>query len=148
MLQSLIIKDFVLIKNAEINFELGFTVLTGDTGAGKSIILNAIDLLLGKKKKADLVRYGCDKSIITGQFSSNKFIENILQENDIEVEEELLIKAVLNTNGKYKTYVNDNLVSKKILENLAVNLAKIHGQKEQFFLCLIGFHKMHASYRP
>lgn len=131
MLRSLNISNVVLIDRLDIDFNAGFGVLTGETGAGKSILLDSLGLVLGKRAETSLIRKGADKLSVTAVFDNitDKELLDLLQENDIEVENnELMIKRSLNISGVGKIFVNDQIVSAKLLKEIGKYLVEIHGQ--------------------
>ncbi|MBR2921703.1 MAG: DNA repair protein RecN [Alphaproteobacteria bacterium] len=131
MLRSLNISDVVLIDRLDIDFQAGFGVLTGETGAGKSILLDSLGLVLGKRGETSLIRKGADKLSVTAVFDNitDKELHKLLQENDIEVDDnELMIKRSLNTSGIGKIFINDQPVSAKLLKEIGKYLVEIHGQ--------------------
>lgn len=129
MLLSLTVKNFAIIDNISIDFNNGMTVLTGETGAGKSLIIDAIGLLFGDRASNELVRYGETKAVIEGIFAeySNEVIE-ILKTNNIENEDVLVIKREIYQNGKSIARVNGETINLTILESLANELGDIHTQ--------------------
>ena len=130
MLKSINIKNIILIDEIEVDFADGFTSLTGETGAGKSIILTALGLLLGKKIDKSAIRFGQDFAQVSGEFKVSEKIKTILEENDIEADE-LLIRRKITQDGKTKQFVNDTSVSLKLLAEIGANLVEIHSQHEQ-----------------
>jgi DNA repair protein RecN (Recombination protein N) len=130
MLQSIHIKNIVLIENLELDFKPGFTSLTGETGAGKSIILTSLGLLLGKKADASILRFGSESGEVTGEFMPGKMVRAILAENEIDGDE-LVIRRKITADGKSKAFINDTPVSLKLLEQIGGNLVEIHGQHDQ-----------------
>ena len=130
MLKSINIKNIILIDEIEVDFSSGFSALTGETGAGKSIILTALGLLLGKKGEKSVIRFGQEFAEVVGEFEVGEKIKTILQENEIEADE-LLIRRKITSDGKSKQFVNDTSVSLKLLAELGANLVEIHSQHEQ-----------------
>ena len=131
MLRSLSIRNVVLIDKLDLDFESGLSVLTGETGAGKSILLDSLGLVLGKRAETSLIRCGEEKLSVSAIFDAkpdNIQLQNILKENDIDVEDELVIKRTLDRSGKGKIFINDQLVSAKILKEIGSLLVEIHGQ--------------------
>lgn len=130
MLANLSVSNFALIDNITIDFNKGLTVLTGETGAGKSLIIDAISLLLGGRASSQLIRRGAEKAIIEGLFSDyNPKINMILESLGIEVcNDELIIKREINTNGKSISRINGSIVTLSQLEEVASLLADIHTQ--------------------
>ncbi|MBR1948467.1 MAG: AAA family ATPase, partial [Alphaproteobacteria bacterium] len=131
MLRSLNISNVVLIDRLDIDFNVGFGVLTGETGAGKSILLDSLGLVLGKRAETSFIRKGAEKLSVTVVFDNvyDKELLELLQENDIEIDNnELIIKRSLNTSGVSKIFVNDQVVSAKLLKEIGKYLVEIHGQ--------------------
>ena len=131
MLNSLMVKNFAIIDNINIEFNDGFTAITGETGAGKSLLIDAIGLLLGDRSSSSMVRNGESKAIIEGVFSnlSNKTKE-ILEDFELLEDDELIIKKEININGKSTTRVNGYAVSINQLDEIAKTLADIHTQND------------------
>ena len=129
MLLSLTVKNFAIIDNISIDFNKGMTVLTGETGAGKSLIIDAIGLLFGDRASNELVRYGENKAVIEGVFSdySNNVCE-ILENNDITNSDLLVIKREIYQNGKSIAKVNGETITLNVLELLSTELGDIHTQ--------------------
>src|SRR5437899_1684486 len=118
MLQTIKIKNFSLIENAEIPFAEGLNILSGETGAGKSIILGAISLLLGGRANSDVIRSGADEAVVEGYFSveSLPFIQKRLAEIGIDSNDgELLIKRIVHRNGKNRIFINGELATLNML---------------------------------
>ena len=131
MLQTLSIRNVVLIDKLDLDFSKGLSVLTGETGAGKSILLDSLGLILGNRAETSLIRHGEDKLSVTASFSLPALgnpIYELLHENEIEIEDELIIKRTLNTDGKGKIFINDQPVSVKLLREIGHNLVEVHGQ--------------------
>ncbi len=131
MLRSLNISNVVLIDRLDIDFNAGFGVLTGETGAGKSILLDALGLVIGKRAETSLIRKGTEKLSVTAVFDNVKHSEltELLQENDIEIDgNEIMIKRTLNTSGVGKIFINDQPISAKLLKEIGKFLVEIHGQ--------------------
>lgn len=137
MLVSLNVKNFAIIDNIQIDFQDGMTVLTGETGAGKSLIIDAIGLLFGKRASNDLIRYGEEKAIIEGVFSIyNDKIKQQLNELSIDYNEEdnLIIKRELHSSGKSICRINNNIVTLSQLSEIVDNIGDIHSQLDTFGL--------------
>ncbi len=131
MLESISIKDYAIIENIDIEFNEGFNIITGETGSGKSIIIGAIELLMGGRADSSLVRKGKEKCVITAQFSTNNiFVAKILSDNDIEIEENLILTRIIANSGKSKAMINDRVVSASLLKSLKPYLIDIAGQFE------------------
>jgi DNA repair protein RecN (Recombination protein N) len=136
MLKELNIKNFAIIDQLRVEFTAGLNVFTGETGAGKSIVVDALNLALGERASADLIRTGCQEAVVEAAFELNgratKEIKNLLGEQGIEMEagEDLIIRRVLATSGKNKVYINGSLANLATLSALGATLADIHGQHE------------------
>ncbi|MBU6253021.1 MAG: AAA family ATPase, partial [Alphaproteobacteria bacterium] len=130
MLTSLSIRDVVLIEALDLDFEAGLGVLTGETGAGKSILLDALGLALGDRADSGLVRQGCAQASVTASFSVPDAARALLQANDLDlgVGEELIVRRTVKADGGSKAYVNDQPVSAALLRDLGGHLVEIHGQ--------------------
>ncbi len=130
MLSSITIQNFAIIDNITINFKPGLTVLTGETGAGKSIIIDAIGMLLGERASQDLIRYGADKAIIEGVFfHDNPVITEILNSLGIDDEDNIItIRREISANGKSISRVNGLVVNLSQLLTISNYLADIHTQ--------------------
>lgn len=130
MLTALSIRDIVLIEKLDIGFEDGMTVLTGETGAGKSILLDAFGLALGARGDSSLVRVGADKGVVTAAFALSKRHPAIalLEEQGIETDSELVIRRIQMADGPSRATINDQPVSLNLLRQIAGQLTEIHGQ--------------------
>ena len=137
MLVSLLVKNFAIIDNAQIDFSNGMTVITGETGAGKSLIIDAISLLLGKRAQNDLIRYGENKASITGVFSN--YSEEIISYLDdfgisYDVNDNLIIKRELYANGKSICKINNEIITLNELSKIGDLIGDIHSQIDTFGL--------------
>ena len=133
MLQTIKIKNFALIENAEIPFEAGLNILSGETGAGKSIILSAISLLLGGRANADVIRNGSDEAVVEGYFDIDDlpWVKDRMKEVGIEADStELLIKRTVNRNGKNRIFINGELATLNMLQAVCEDLVDLCGQHE------------------
>src|SRR5271169_1977719 len=136
MLKELNIKNFAIIDQLRVEFTPGLNVLTGETGAGKSIVVDALNLALGERASADLIRTGCQEAVVEAAFELNhagtQEIVALLAEQGIEVNsgEDLIVRRVLSSSGKNKVYINGSLANLTTLSALGTNLADIHGQHE------------------
>lgn len=130
MLRSLNISNVVLIEQLDIDFKAGFGVLTGETGAGKSILLDSLGLVLGKRAETSLIRKGCEKLSVTAVFDNidNTEFQKLLTDNDLDIESEIMIKRTLSTSGSGKIFFNDQPISAKLLKEIGKYLVEIHGQ--------------------
>lgn len=132
MLKTLSIRNVVLIDSLDIDFSGGLTVLSGETGAGKSILLDSIGLLLGSRSESSLVRTGADKLSVTGVFEvrpDNK-IYDIAAEYDLEMDGDIIIKRTISADGRGKILFNDQIITLKLLRELSRCLIEIHGQHD------------------
>jgi len=132
MLRHLVIKNFALIESLEVTFEAGLNVLTGETGAGKSIILQAIHLLIGERAESDMIRSGSTFAQVEGLFDLTRFHKKHLSDPIAAYlkGEELLIKREINQQGKNKCLVNGELVALTELKKIGNHLIDLHGQHE------------------
>lgn len=141
MLKSLFIQNFVLIDNLDIRFDQGFSVITGETGAGKSIILGALSLVLGQRADAKSIKNGSDKCVIEAVFEVSKYqLEPFFLENDLEYDaESCILRRELFASGKSRAFVNDSPVSLSVLRDLGSRLIDIHSQHQNLLLGDIRF---------
>ena len=133
MLLEISIKNFAIIEEISLTFENGMTVLTGETGAGKSIIIDAMNLMLGARASLDVIRHGANKAEIEGLFSvgENPALTQILEENGIDVTEELIIRRDILQNGRSIGRINGQMVNLTMLRAVGQYLVDIHGQHDQ-----------------
>lgn len=133
MLTDLNIKNLAVIEKLQVSFGRGFTVLSGETGAGKSIIIDAMGLLLGQRMRSDLVRSGEDSASVEAVFSltSQPLISQMLVDMGFDVDDELLIKRTLSRQGKNRVYVNGSLATLSQLNQLVAPMLAIFGQHDQ-----------------
>ncbi|TAE33303.1 MAG: DNA repair protein RecN [Alphaproteobacteria bacterium] len=136
MLHRLTIEHIVLIEKVTLSFERGLTVFTGETGAGKSILLDALGLVLGARADASLVRHGQDAARVSAEWDIHDRVDlqAWLQEEGIEADSVLLVRRVLKKDGTSKAWINDHPVTVKLLKNLAHHLVALHGQHDQRML--------------
>lgn len=136
MLKELNIKNFAIIDHLGVEFGPGLNVFTGETGAGKSIIIDALNLVLGERASADLIRTGCEEAVIEAAFELNgegfEEVFSALSEQGIRAGrgEDLIVRRVLSASGKNKAYINGSLVPLSTLAGIGSMLADIHGQHE------------------
>ncbi len=131
MLQSLSIRNVVLIDKLDLDFNSGLSVLTGETGAGKSILLDSLGLVIGNRAETSLIRQGEDKLSITAQFlvkDKTSPLWKLLEEYELEADEEIVVKRSLDRNGKGKIFFNDQPISAKLLKEIGKYLVEVHGQ--------------------
>ena len=136
MLKHLYIKNFTLIDQLDIAFHSGFSVITGETGAGKSIILGAIGLLLGNRADSKQIKQGEKKCTIEAHFDLSHYgIESFFEDNDIDFEpEDTIIRRELTANGKSRAFINDTPVSLQMMRILGEQLIDIHSQHQNLLL--------------
>ena len=136
MLQQLYIHNFTLIDKLDIHFSSGFSVITGETGAGKSIILGAIGLLLGNRADARLVKAGTDKCIVDAHFDISRYdMQQFFIDNDIDYEpDDCIMRRELRANGKSRAFINDTPVSLTTARELGEQLVDIHSQHQNLLL--------------
>lgn len=135
MLQSISIQNYALINKLEIDFSDGFSVITGETGSGKSILLGALSLVLGQRAEGNVLKDKSKKCIIECSFSIAKYkLKAFFNEFELDYEEESLIRREILPNGKSRAFVNDSPVSLKILKELGLRLVDIHSQNQNLVL--------------
>ena len=136
MLKHLYIKNFTLIDTLDIELHPGFSVITGETGAGKSIILGAIGLLLGQRADSKTIKQGADKCIIEAHFDLSRYnMESFFSENDIEYEiDDCIVRRELTATGKSRAFINDTPVQLSMLKELGDRLVDIHSQHQNLLL--------------
>lgn len=133
MLQEIAIKNFAIIEAVRLRFDKGMTVLTGETGAGKSIIIDAMNMMLGSRASHDVIRHGQPKAEIEGLFSvgNSRALLQLLADNGIEETDELIIRREIFANGRSVSRVNGQLVNLTTLKAIGEHLVDIHGQHDQ-----------------
>lgn len=135
MLKSLTIKNIALIDHADISFDEGLNVLSGETGAGKSVILDSIDFVLGAKADRNMIRFGQDECSVRAEFLfDDPEIKNRLTEFDIDADDTLIISRRLTSDGKSSIKLNGCSVSSGMLKKITSDLVDVHGQSEHFYL--------------
>lgn len=136
MLKSLFIQNFVLIDSLDIQFDNGFSVITGETGAGKSIILGALSLVLGQRADGKSIKNGSDKCVIEATFDVSKYqLEEFFHTNDLEYDSEIcILRRELFASGKSRAFVNDSPVSLNVMKELGSRLIDIHSQHQNLLL--------------
>jgi DNA repair protein RecN (Recombination protein N) len=135
MIQSLYIKDFALIDELEVSFGEGLNILTGQTGAGKSIIIGALNMILGERADTEVIRQGTDKAISEAiiKFFENAELRSLLEENDIEIEEYLILRREIRQTGS-RAFINDTPVNIGVLKAVGDQLVDLHGQHDHQLL--------------
>lgn len=147
MLEELDVKNFALIDSAHIDFKSGFTVLSGETGAGKSILIGSLVFLLGGKSGMELIRTGCHEAFVSGLFSvDSQEAVDWLSEHGIETEENsILLRRVIRDTGKTSSWIGSTPVTKADVSDFASCLVDIHGQHEQQSLMKISEHRRYLD---
>lgn len=131
MITSLSIENFALIEKLNINFSDGFSIITGETGAGKSILLGALGLVLGKRADLSSLKNASDKCIVEANFSIGKYdLKSFFESNDLDYEEETIIRREILPSGKSRAFVNDSPVNLQQLQDLSFYLIDVHSQHQ------------------
>jgi DNA repair protein RecN (Recombination protein N) len=132
MLKTLLIRDYALIENIEVEFGKGLNIITGETGAGKSILIDAMGLLLGERASTEVVRKGSEKSVVEGLFdvTGNKKVQQLLTANEIEFDSELIIRREISLKGTNRCFLNDTPVPLNLIKETGDLLVDLHGQHE------------------
>lgn len=132
MLKSLHIKNYTLIDEIEIDFESGLNIMTGETGAGKSIIIDALSLVLGERASSEVIRKGQEKAIVETIFgiSDNKKVKKLLEANEIEADDELILRREISARGQNRCFVNDTPATLSLLQSVGDLMVDLHGQHE------------------
>ncbi len=130
MLRSLDIKNVAVIENLNIEFKGGLTVLTGETGAGKSIIIDSINMILGSRTNKTLVRYGASKAFVSAFFDADKRFDALFEDLGIQQEDGIIISRSMGADGKSIARINGVMVPLNVLRDIAANLVNIHGQQD------------------
>ncbi|MBU1298683.1 MAG: DNA repair protein RecN [Bacteroidetes bacterium] len=132
MLKHLYIRNYALIEKLEVGFENGLNIITGETGAGKSIIIDALSLILGERADTEAVRKDSEKSIVEGTFeiSRNKNLKVLLEEQNVDYTDELILRREVSVKGQSRCFVNDSPITLNILKNIGDLLVDLHGQHE------------------
>ena len=136
MLRHLYIKNYTLIDELDIEFMEGFSVITGETGAGKSIILGAIGLLLGQRADSKAIKQGTDKCVVEAHFDlSNYAMDDFFTENDIEPDaSDTIVRRELTAAGKSRAFINDTPVALSLMKELGERLVDVHSQHQNLLL--------------
>ena len=133
MLLEISIKNFAIIEAISLNFEKGMTVLTGETGAGKSTIIDAMNMMLGARAATDVIRHGAPKAEIEGLFSveNSRSLQELFEEQGLELGDEIIIRREILQNGRSVSRVNGQMVNLSVLRAIGQHLVDIHGQHDQ-----------------
>ena len=135
MLRHISIRNFALIEHVEIDFDSGFSVITGETGHGKSVFLGAISMLLGQRSDAKAIREGADRCVIEGVFDiSDLSLNTFFEENELDYDNECIVRREVAASGRSRAFVNDTPVSVAQLKELGARLIDIHSQHQNLLL--------------
>ncbi|MCP4668881.1 MAG: AAA family ATPase, partial [Deltaproteobacteria bacterium] len=136
MLIQLSISNFAIIKHLDISFRAGLNILSGETGAGKSIIINAMNLILGSRASSDLIRSGCNEARVEALFTfpENRFLKEMLSDLGFLFDGELLIKRTIYREGRNRIFINGSMAMLQMLSRLGPQLISISGQHEHQLL--------------
>jgi DNA repair protein RecN (Recombination protein N) len=127
-LQRISLRDFVIVRQLELEFGAGFTVLSGETGAGKSILIDALQLVLGARAEASVVREGAARSELCAEFSTPAHLQPWLQDNGFDAADDLLLKRSIDAQGKSRAWINGSPATASQLREIGDQLLDIHGQ--------------------
>ena len=140
MLRNLHIQNYALIESLDLDFASGFSVITGETGAGKSILLGAIGLLTGQRAETAAIRTGAAKCIVEGTFDITGYgLETLFEDNEIEYDAECIVRREIASTGKSRAFINDTPVSLTIMKQLGERLIDIHSQHQNLLLSAESF---------
>ena len=135
MLKHISIRNFALIERVDVDFSTGFSVITGETGHGKSVFLGAISMLLGQRSDAKAIREGADRCVIEGCFDISDFaMQGWFDENDLDYDGECIVRREVMVSGRSRAFVNDTPVSVAQLKELGARLVDIHSQHQNLLL--------------
>lgn len=132
MLKSLSVREFALIREIDVSFGTGLNIITGETGAGKSILIDAMGLILGARSNTEDVRQGAQKAVVEAVFvvRGNKLAARLLQENELDLMDELILRREVSSKGQSRCFVNDTPVTLAVLRSFGDVLVDLHGQHE------------------
>jgi DNA repair protein RecN (Recombination protein N) len=135
MIQSLSVENYAIINNLEIEFSRGLSIITGETGAGKSILLGALSLILGKRADTSILKDKTRKCIVEGTFDITEYgFQSFFDENDIDYDDFTILRREINPNGKSRAFINDSPVNLNILSELGIRFIDIHSQHQNLNL--------------
>lgn len=142
MLRSLYVKNYALIEEIQVEFKSGLNIITGETGAGKSILIDALSLILGERASSEVVRKGANKTVVEGVFyvSGNKKIKKILEDNGVEFSDELILRREISAKGQSRCFANDTPISLAVMKEIGNHLVDLHGQHEHQSLLRVETH--------
>ncbi len=132
MLRTLYVKHYALIEEISVEFERGLNIITGETGAGKSILIDALSLLLGERASTEVVRKGSEKAIVEGKFATagSPKVLSLLKDNEIEWSDELILRREISVKGQSRCFVNDSPAPLTLLKDIGNALVDLHGQHD------------------
>jgi DNA repair protein RecN (Recombination protein N) len=140
MLSHLSVKNYALIRELEVDFSDGFTVITGETGSGKSILLGALNLILGKRADTSVLLDKSQKCLVEALFNIKGYhLDPFFSENDLDYDDSTIIRREINTAGKSRAFINDTPVTLNVLKDIGERLIDIHSQGEHFLIGEAGF---------
>lgn len=135
MLKNITIRNFALIEHVEVDFSSGFSVITGETGHGKSVFLGAISMLLGQRSDSKTVREGADRCIVEGCFNVAGFgLQPLFESNDLDYDDECIVRREVSANGRSRAFINDTPVGVAVLKEIGTRLIDIHSQHQNLLL--------------
>ena len=135
MITWLDVRNFILVKHVSLNFQTGMTVLTGETGAGKSIMLGGLSLILGKRADVSVLHDSESKCIVEGRFNIDESrYGSFFQKNNLDFEAETIIRREITPNGKSRAFINDTPVNLSVLKSFSEGLIELHSQHESLAL--------------
>ncbi|MBP1690928.1 MAG: repair protein RecN, partial [Bacteroidetes bacterium] len=142
MLKSLLIKNYALIEELSVSFSSGLVIITGETGAGKSIIIDALGLVLGERASTEAVRTGAEKAVVEAVFdcTGNVKVTSLLSANDLDATDELLVRREVSVKGQSRCFLNDSPVTLALLKQVGEMLVDLHGQHEHQSLLRVDTH--------
>jgi DNA repair protein RecN (Recombination protein N) len=132
MLSTLYIKNYALIEEITVSLQHGLNIITGETGAGKSIIVDALSLLLGERSSVDTIRKGAERAVVEGVFSGPGLpkLENLLEKNDVELSGDVIMRREVSAKGQSRCFINDSPVTLSLLKEAGDLLVDLHGQHD------------------
>lgn len=154
MLSGLLIKNYAIIKELNINFGKGFCVITGETGAGKSIIMGALSLILGQRADSSVLNSTDEKCVVEGRFEINGKgdIKSFFENNDLDFDDLIILRREILPNGKSRAFINDTPVQLNLLRDIGIQLIDVHSQhsnlelgKKQFQLNVVDWYGGHSN---
>jgi DNA repair protein RecN (Recombination protein N) len=142
MLRTLYIKNYALIEELTVEFSTGLMIITGETGAGKSIIIDALSLILGARASTEVVRSGSERAVVEAMFqvAGNKRLKTLLTENELECPDELLVRREVSIKGQSRCFINDSPVTLALQRQVGELLVDLHGQHEHQSLLRVETH--------